>query len=66
MRSDAYIRVACDVCEDPGMDEEISLCALANGGWDERNVNARLHRAGWRVEDEKDICPNCVEEMEEK
>ena len=65
MRSDAFIRVSCDVCEDPGMDEEIILCALAGGGWDERNVNALLHRAGWRVEGEKDICSNCVEDREE-
>ena len=32
MRSDAFVRVSCDVCEDPGMDEEVILCALAGAG----------------------------------
>ena len=65
-RSDAFIHVSCDVCEDPSMDEEVQLCSLARNGWDERHVSAELHRMGWRVEGEKDICPNCAEEMEEE
>jgi len=62
-RSDAFIRVSCDVCEDPGMDEEVQLCAIVRNGWDERHVSAELHSRGWRVEGEKDICPNCAEEV---
>jgi hypothetical protein len=64
MRSDAFITVDCDVCQDPGMAEQVQLTALARAGWDERNVSGELHSRGWRVEGEKDICPNCVEDEE--
>lgn len=65
MRSDAYIRVSCDKCEDPDMDEEVELTALACGGYDERNVDASLKRNGWKKDGERDICPNCAEDGEE-
>lgn len=62
MRSDAYVRVECDKCDDPGMAEEIELCALVRNSYDMRNVDGALKQRGWKVEDGKDICPNCCEE----
>ena len=62
MRSDAYIRVSCDVknCDES---EEIQLTATAGGGYDERDVDDRLRRAEWKKDGERDICPGCVEDI---
>lgn len=65
MRSDAYVRVECDICNDFDMAEEIELCALAQNAYDMRNVDGDLKRRGWKVESGKDICPNCAEEGKE-
>jgi hypothetical protein len=62
-RTDAYIRISCDV---NGCDvvDEYELCALASrGGWDERYIANRLERDGWMHKDGKDICPSCADEI---
>lgn len=71
-RGDAYIRVECDFCDtSTGQEpqfEEVQLTALAmKQSWDERNVDARLEKAGWKkVEGGMDMCPECVEAKEEQ
>lgn len=64
MRSDAYITVTCDECGD--VHEEIQICAIAGGGWDERNVDAHLRDLGWFLEGGNDICPDCLERWKAK
>lgn len=60
MRSDAYIKVTCDRCE---AEEEISLTATAQRGYDERNVDGELKQLGWTVNDMgDDLCPECTAE----
>lgn len=59
MRSDAYINVTCDKC---GHNNEYSLCSLAGGGWDAREINGKLRRDNWRTDGETDICESCVED----
>lgn len=54
MRSDAYIRVTCNNCNE---DIEIELCATSRGGYDERYVDAYLEREGWNCDN--DLCPEC-------
>ena len=58
MRSDAFIFVTCDKC---GAEEEIQLTATARGGYDERNVDARLESLGWTKDGDKDLCEDCSE-----
>lgn len=58
-RSDAYITVTCDKCDD---ETEIQLAALAHqGSWDERDVDKRLKRYGWKKDGDQDICRDCAE-----
>jgi len=61
-RSDACIHVSCDEC---GVDEEMSLCALAGGGWDERYIDDELERNGWTCADGRDLCESCSQELTE-
>lgn len=62
MRSDAYIRVICDGCDD---EVEVGLTALAGGGWDERNVDAHLKRFGWTTDGDEDYCDECSKQRVE-
>lgn len=55
-RGDAYIKVECDF-KDCGDDIEMQLTSLADGSWDERDIDKRLARYGWKKEGEKDFCP---------
>ena len=41
------------------------MTSLAGGGYDERNLKNDLKRAGWKMDGENFICPNCVEEKEQ-
>ena len=52
------ISVMCDQCEEDFDDYE--LTALAGGGWDDRNLEPTLRSEGWRVEDGRHVCPDCV------
>lgn len=58
MRGEPFIIVSCDVCDD---EFEVSLTALAGGGYDERNVDNRLEREGWTKDGERDLCSECSE-----
>ena len=54
--SDAYVRIECDY---PGCreEQEVELCALARSGeWDERDVEAKLKRDGWKVDGDEHFC----------
>lgn len=62
MRSDPTITVTCDKCQDS--DTYCDLTATAGHSWDERGVDGQLRRAGWKVDGEIDICPDCSEEDE--
>lgn len=62
-RSDAFITVECDSC---GYSDQYELCALAGGGWDERDIDRKLRRQGWEVKDGKDLCSDCVENAKDK
>lgn len=59
-RSTPYVLVTCDECGDS---QEVELCALARGAWDERYVNRQLEQWDWAITDEQDICPGCAEEQ---
>jgi hypothetical protein len=56
---EAVVHVECDTCDE--VSDAMELTSLAGGGWDARNIPARLRREGWRVEGKETICPNCVE-----
>jgi hypothetical protein len=58
MIGDAYVRVTCD--GECGQEEEIDLTPLAHrGSWDERLVESKLLRMGWKVVGELTYCENC-------
>lgn len=59
MRSDAYIMVTCDGCDDV---VEVQLVATARGGYDDRNVNGELEAQGWTVDGDRDLCEACTED----
>ena len=51
-------------CDNISCTEDINLplCPLADGGWDARNINRQLERAGWgSSEDYEDLCPYCMD-----
>lgn len=61
---EAVIHVECDKCD--YVTDPMSLTALAGGGWDARNIPAKLRQDGWRVEGNNingavTVCPECVE-----
>ena len=60
MIGDAFVIVECDRCMEET--DPIGLCALASGGWDERNVKSELLEWGWRVTGTETVCENCVED----
>lgn len=67
--SDAYVRVSCDCREGHrfgcDVEEEVHLTAVAQRGYDERNVAATLAALGWVVTDDgRHICPDCKEKLE--
>ena len=61
MRDDPKIYVTCDICEDTIT--EVGLTSLAQGAYDERNVDKVLISNGWTLdnETEQDICPDCAD-----
>lgn len=58
----AFITATCDRCLDTT--DPIGLCPLAGGGWDERYIEKKLQRWGWRVSKTETICDNCVHDEE--
>ena len=61
---DPEIEVLCDQ-KGCNYSEKFSMTSLAGGGYDERNLKNDLKRAGWKMDGENFICPNCVEEKEQ-
>ena len=57
------ITATCDTCGEQS--EPMEMCALAGGGWDERDIKRSLKRQRWRVEGESTTCENCVENEDE-
>jgi hypothetical protein len=55
MKTDAFIRVTCDVCS---VEMELELTATGRG-WDERNVDGDLKAAGWFDNGDKMLCDEC-------
>lgn len=54
---DPIITATCDGCQyttDP-----IALTSLAGGGWDARNIQAKLLRWGWKIDGDRLTCPEC-------
>lgn len=65
MLEDPTVLVICDGDNSDVCDQEIQvrLTPLARGSYDERDVEADLEMSGWRIEDGKHLCPNCVEQQ---
>lgn len=63
MKSDAAVVVSCDN-ERCSEDKEVTLCATARGGWDERYVDDELVESGWIVvsDDIHYCCQECADE----
>lgn len=60
---EAVVSVECDKCG--FVTDQMSLTALAGGGWDARNIPERLKRDGWRLgPGAETICPECLEQLE--
>lgn len=57
---EAMIHVECDKCLH--VTDPMTMTSLAGGGWDARDIPAKLKRGGWRVDGIVTICPDCVEE----
>ena len=61
MVGEPVIKVWCDKCE---YEEEFSMTALANGSYDDRDLERQLLKQNWRLEDGTDgktFCPECAE-----
>jgi hypothetical protein len=56
------ISVTCDSKRGCQYEEILELTSLAGGGWDDRNVERELKRAGWQIDGDTYICPDCVDE----
>jgi hypothetical protein len=63
MIGEALIHAECDKCG--YVTDPMNLTSLAGGGWDARNIPAKLKREGWKVEGDTTICPECVGETGE-
>ena len=61
MIDEPYINVICDKCNDA---EPFDMTALAGHCWDNRNLTAKLKRAGWKEDGDIHTCPDCIEEEE--
>jgi len=62
MRSEAIIRITCDICQ-----TTIELVLpVTSKGYDERNLNDDLINEGWAIidhgDDALDVCPDCQED----
>ena len=64
MINDPWITATCDKCG--GESEQMDLCSLAGGGWDERNIKRTLEREGWKVDGNNAYCEDCSAEMAEE
>jgi len=60
--NDPTITATCDECSEDS--DEMGMCPISCGGFDDRNIANTLKHAGWKLEDGiegKIICPDCVE-----
>jgi hypothetical protein len=57
---EAVIHVECDKCG--YVTDPMGLTMLAGGGWDARNLPAKLRREGWHIEGNVTTCAECIEE----
>lgn len=55
-----HISAECDICGQ--VTDPMDMTALAGGGWDARNIPAKLKRTGWLIEGDKLTCPDCQPE----
>ena len=55
MRSNAYIIVSCDTCDNS---TEVQLTATTSG-WDDRGMNRKLQQEGWTTGENGDSCDEC-------
>lgn len=65
MIDEPQVEVTCDKCSH---NERFSMTQLVQRGWDNRNLEAKLKKAGWELSnglDGETICSNCVEDAEE-
>lgn len=60
--NDPTITASCDSCDT--LSEEMELCAVSGGGWDERNVEGKLKRWGWKVDGRNTLCEDCAQRSE--
>lgn len=60
---DPAILVVCDAC---GIEDQFNLTKLAGRGWDDRNLDSSMKRAGWTLRPDGEwFCPDCTEEAKE-
>ena len=60
--NDPTITATCDMCGEES--DEMKMCPLAKGSFDDRHIAKRLEHQSWKLEDGVDgtiICPDCVE-----
>lgn len=63
MRGSPVLLVTCDLCPHT---IELELTDLADGGWDDRDVNEELDQSGWVIINGQDICEYCYVELPEE
>ncbi len=63
MTLEAIAFVYCDsrLSDDCEKEIEVELTELAGGGWDARNVPARLKKYKWTIVGDEHICEACSE-----
>lgn len=64
MINDPRITATCDECEIDS--DEMEMCALAGGGWDDRYIDGKLRKWGWKVDGDRTICEDCAAQAAQK
>ena len=59
MINDPTITATCDNCG--YTTDEMEMCALAGGGWDDRYIESKLTKWGWTIDGDKTYCEDCSE-----
>lgn len=59
MKDEPTQPVHCDRC---GVTDNFKMTSLARSSWDNRNLAAKMKRAGWVTNGEEDWCADCAED----
>lgn len=60
---DPMVQAECDKCG--FVSDPMEMTSLAGGGWDTRNIPARMKREGWVIDGDTTICADCAEESDD-